>query len=148
MDREQFMALALDLARQAAESGEVPVGCIIVDADGKVIGKGCNTREETRSALGHAELTAIDEACKFLGDWRLTDCTLYVTLEPCPMCAGAMINARIGTIVYGAKEENFGSCGFIINLFSENYGHKPAIFGGVLAKECAEILKSFFSKKR
>lgn len=147
-DREHYMRLALDLAREAAEAGEVPVGCVIADAAGNVIGTGRNRREETHRADAHAEIEAIAMACKALGTWRLSGCTLYVTLEPCPMCAGAIINSRIPTVVYGAKEANFGSCGSVINLFEERYGHHPAIYGGVLADDCAAILTDFFSGLR
>ena len=147
-DREHYMRLALELAREAADAGEVPVGCVVVDAEGNVIGTGRNRREETHSASAHAEIEAIGMACKALGTWRLTDCTLYVTLEPCPMCAGAIINSRIPAVVFGAKEENFGSCGSVINLFEERYGHHPAIFGGVCADECAGLLSDFFGGLR
>ena len=148
MEHEKYMQAALELAKQAAASGETPVGCVITDGSGKIIGQGCNTRTETNSALGHAELSAIDEACRALGDWRLEGCTIYVTLEPCPMCAGAIINARIPTVVYGAREENFGSCGSVIDLFSERYGHHPAVYGGVLEHECSALLKEFFKQLR
>lgn len=147
-DREAYMAKALLLAEEAAAAGEVPVGCIITDSDGKVIGTGRNRREENKDACAHAEMLAIGEACRHMGDWRLEGCTLYVTLEPCPMCAGAIINSRIPTIVYGAKEEQFGSCGSVLNLFEERYPHKPAIYGGVKKDECAEVLRSFFKKVR
>lgn len=142
------MELALELARQSALEGEVPIGCVIVDAEGKVIGRGRNDRTQTSSALGHAEIRAIEEACRTLGDWRLEGCTLYVTAEPCPMCAGAIINARIPTVVFGTREDNFGSCGSIIDLFSENYGHHPAVYGGVLSDRCAELLRDFFKTIR
>ena len=148
MDREKYMAMALDLAREAAAVGEIPVGCIIADKNGKIIGRGRNTRQESRSALGHAELTAIDEACRNLGDWRLEGCTIFITLEPCPMCAGAIINARIPIVVFGAREENFGSCGSVIDLFSERYGHSPAVYGGILEADCAGLLRDFFRAKR
>lgn len=146
-ERKKFMSAALELAREAAEAGEIPVGCVIVRA-GKIIARGRNRREEGKSALAHAEIEAIAEACSALGDWRLADCTLYVTLEPCPMCAGAVINARVGELVYGAREENTGSCGSVINLFEENYGHKPKIYGGVLGGDCAALLTEFFEKVR
>lgn len=145
---EKYMQLALQLARKAAELGEIPVGCVIVDASGTVIGSGMNTREQSRSALGHAELSAIDEACRRLRDWRLSDCTMYVTVEPCPMCTGAIINARIPTLVFGAREENFGSCGSVIDLFSERYGHHPAVYGGVLEDECSALMRDFFKSLR
>ena len=141
MEREDYMQQALILAREAAACGEVPVGCVIADALGRVIGTGRNRREETHRADAHAEIEAIGEACAALGTWRLDGCTLYVTLEPCPMCAGAIINARVPVVVYGAKEPNFGSCGSVLNLFEERYGHHPAIYGGVLADECAALLR-------
>ena len=147
-DREACMARALDLAKEAAAHGEVPVGCVITGPDGRIIGTGRNRREETGDACAHAEVLAIREACKTLGDWRLEDCTLYVTLEPCPMCAGAVINSRIPTVVYGAKDALTGSCGSVINLFEERYGHKPAIYGGVLKDECTRVLSDFFAQVR
>lgn len=148
MEREDYMQQALILAREAAACGEVPVGCVIADALGRVIGTGRNRREETHRADAHAEIEAIGEACAALGTWRLDGCTLYVTLEPCPMCAGAIINARVPVVVYGAKEPNFGSCGSVLNLFEERYGHHPAIYGGVLADACAALLRQFFEKLR
>lgn len=148
MEHEKHMRKALELAQSAAEAGEIPVGCVITDKNGNIIGKGQNTREQTRSALGHAELNAIDDACRAMGDWRLEGCTIYVTLEPCPMCTGAIINARIPCVVFGAREENFGSCGSVIDLFSERYGHHPAVYGGVLEKECTTLLTQFFRKMR
>ena len=148
MDREDYMDLALELAKKAYDAGEIPVGCVITDASGKVIGRGYNTREETHDATQHAEMEAIREACRSVGDWRLSGCTLYVTLEPCPMCAGGIINSRIPTVVYGAKDENTGSCGSVINLFEERYGHQPALYGGVRAEQSAELLKDFFRKTR
>ena len=148
MDHENYMRLALAKAREAFDAGEIPVGCVIADKDGKVIGAGANTRERTRSALGHAELNAIDEACRSFGDWRLDGCTIFITLEPCPMCAGAIINARIPCVVFGAREENFGSCGSVINLFSERYGHRPAVYSGVLESEYTTLLTEFFRKIR
>ena len=119
MDREEYMEYALELAAQAAGESEIPVGCIIADADGNIIGRGRNKREESHDATHHAEIEAIREACRAVSDWRLGGCTIYVTLEPCPMCAGAIINSRIPTVVFGAKDENTGSCGSVINLFEE-----------------------------
>lgn len=148
MDREYYMDMALQYAREAYEAGEVPVGCVIVNKNGEVIGKGRNRREETHDASSHAEIEAIRQACAGMADWRLNDCTMFVTLEPCPMCAGGIINSRIPTVVYGAKDENTGSCGSVINLFEERYGHKPAVYGGVRRDECAEILRRFFEEKR
>lgn len=148
MDFEQYMRVALELAAAALDAGEVPVGCVITEASGKIIGRGQNTRERSRSALGHAELSAIDEACRACGDWRLSGCTLFVTLEPCPMCAGAILNARVSRIVYGAHEARFGSCGSVIDLFSENYGFHPAVYKGVLEVECRALLERFFQSMR
>lgn len=139
---------ALALAHEAEGAGEIPVGCVIVDAEGKIIGRGRNRREESGDATAHAEVEAIRQACESIGDWRLCDCTLFVTLEPCPMCAGAIINSRIPKLVFGARDENTGSCGSVINLFEERYGHKPSIYGGVKATESAALLKSFFEKRR
>lgn len=148
MDFERYMRLAIELADEAAEAGEVPVGCVVVDDNGAVIGRGRNRREEDSDATAHAEIGAIREACAARGSWRLDGCTLVVTLEPCPMCAGAVISARIPVLVYGAKEENTGSCGSVLNLFEERYGHRPAVYGGVLAGECEAQLRTFFKKLR
>ena len=148
MDFEQYMRAALELARTALEAGEVPVGCVIADGAGQIIGRGRNRRERTHRADAHAEMEAIAQACQARGTWRLDGCTLYVTLEPCPMCAGAIINARVPAVVYGAKEPNFGSCGSVLNLFEERYGHHPAIYGDVLADDCADVLRAFFSGLR
>ena len=148
MEREEYMSLALALAKEAAQAGEVPVGCVIADGEGRVIGRGRNRREESGDATAHAEMEAIRQACAALGNWRLEKCSIYVTLEPCPMCTGAIINSRIPTVVFGAREALSGSCGSVIDLFSENYGHKPAVFGGVLAEDCAALLRDFFRGKR
>ena len=148
MEREEYMALALALAKEAADAGEVPVGCVIADGEGRVIGRGRNRREESCDATAHAEVEAIRQACAALGNWRLEQCSIYVTLEPCPMCTGAIINSRIPTVVFGAREALSGSCGSVIDLFSENYGHRPAVFGGVLAEDCAALLRDFFRGKR
>ena len=137
------MRHALDLADEAAAAGEVPVGCVIV-RDGRIIGRGRNRREEERSALAHAEIDAIREACAALGDWRLSDCGLYVTLEPCPMCAGAILNARLKWLCFGARDDKTGSCGSVLNLFEENYGYRPAIYGGILEAECLARMQAFF----
>ena len=147
-DREQTMREALSLAEDAASQGEIPVGCVITDSDGRIIGRGRNRREETHDATAHAELEAIREACEALGDWRLEGCSLFVTLEPCPMCAGAIINARIPRVVFGAREENTGSCGSVIDLFSERYGHHPAVFPGVCEAESRALLQRFFRGRR
>ena len=148
MEYEKYMLEALSLAREAAENGDVPVGCVVVSPSGEIIGRGRNRREENRDATAHAEVEAIRAACAALGAWNLSGCALFVTLEPCPMCAGAIINARISTVVYGAKAENTGSVGSVINLFEERYGHKPAVYGGVLRDECARVLRSFFDGLR
>ena len=148
MEREEYMSLALALAKEAAQAGEVPVGCVIADGEGRVIGRGRNRREESGDATAHAEVEAIRQACAALGNWRLEKCSIYVTLEPCPMCTGAIINSRIPTVVFGAREALSGSCGSVIDLFSENYGHRPAVFGGVLAEDCAALLRGFFRGKR
>ena len=148
MEREKYMQMAMELAKQAYTEGEVPVGCVITDRTGQVIGRGRNRRQQLHDATAHAEVEAIREACAKLEDWRLEGCSIYVTLEPCPMCTGAIINSRIPTVVYGAREEFSGSCGSVIDLFSERYGHKPAVYGGVLKDEAAELLKDFFRNKR
>ena len=147
-DRERYMRQALELAKEAAENGEVPVGCVIVNAGGEVIGKGRNRRIEKNDATAHAEMEAIREASAALGDWRLEGCTMYVTLEPCPMCAGAIIMSRVSTLVFGAREALTGSVGSVIDLFSEKYGHSPAVFAGVCSDDCAEILHGFFTGRR
>ena len=147
-DREKYMRAALALAREAAADGETPVGCVVVSADGAIIGRGRNRREGRHDATAHAEIEAIRQACGAVGDWRLGGCALYVTLEPCPMCAGAILNARIPTVVYGAREANSGSCGSVIDLFSENYGFRPRVYAGVLGGECTAVLRSFFENIR
>lgn len=148
MEREFYMREALALAREAAAAGEVPVGCVVCDREGRVIGRGRNRRKALGDATAHAEVEAIRQACQALGDWRLEGCSLFVTLEPCPMCAGAILMARVPTVVFGAREALSGSCGSVIDLFSENYGHRPAVFGGVLAEECAALLTAFFRGRR
>ena len=148
MEHEQYMNEALALAREAAEAGEVPVGCVIVGPQGKVLGRGRNRREENADATAHAEIEAIREACAALGDWRLEGCTLYVTLEPCPMCAGAIINARVPAVYYGAREAQSGACGSVIDLFFERFGHQPTVSAGLCGDECAGLLKDFFRGKR
>ena len=145
--KKEFMYEALKLARQAAENGEVPVGAVIVK-DGKIIAKGKNEREAKQNALSHAEIEVINNACKKLGSWRLDDCEMYVTLEPCPMCAGAIINARIKTLVFGAYDPKAGSIDSVINLCDYPYNHKPEIYGGICEDECLEVLKDFFRKIR
>ena len=148
MDRdERYMREALALAEEAYEMGEVPVGCVVVFHD-EIVGRGKNRRESKRNALSHAEIEAINEACLRKGDWRLSECALYVTLEPCPMCAGAIINARIPQLYFGARDKAMGACGGIINLFEENFHHKPEIIGGILESGCTEILRRFFLQIR
>ena len=147
MTDADFMREALDLAAQAAAEGEVPVGCVIVDGD-QIVGRGRNRRESKKNALCHAELEAINEACSTLGGWRLWRCTLYVTLEPCPMCAGAIINARIARVVYGASDAKAGSCGSLTDLFALPFNHRPSVEGGLLEKESREQLQRFFRELR
>jgi len=147
-EQARYMSLALTLAQEAREDGEAPVGCVITDNAGAIIGCGRNRREKEKNAIAHAELEAITSACKALGDWRLTGCSLYVTLEPCPMCAGAIIMARIGKVFFGTRDALTGSCGSVINLFMEPYAHSTKITGGILADECSAILTGFFNKVR
>lgn len=142
-----FMNEALKLAREAADEGEVPVGAVVVLGD-EIVGRGRNRREKGKNALAHAELEAIDEACKRLGGWRLWQCDMYVTLEPCPMCTGAIINSRMKRLVYGASDYKAGSCGSIVNLFDLPYNHKPETVSGFMQEECAEILTEFFKQLR
>ena len=147
-DQEYYMSIALQLAQEAGADGEAPVGCVVVDSFGAVIGRGRNRREKTNSALAHAELEAIEDACSTLGDWRLSGCSLYVTLEPCPMCAGAIIMSRIDKLFYGARDDVTGSCGSVINLFMEKYGQSTQVVGGILADESSEVLSEFFKRLR
>ena len=142
-----FMREAMALAKMAEDIDEVPVGALIV-RDGKIIAKAYNTRESSKCATHHAEILAIEEACRVLGGWRLPGCTLYVTMEPCAMCAGAIINARIPRVVFGAPDLRFGAFGSLINLAEVPLNHKPEILGGVLGEENVEILRSYFKKKR
>lgn len=144
---ELFMEEALQLARQAAQEGEVPIGCVVTLGD-EIVGRGRNCRETGKNALGHAELVAIDEACRHLGGWRLWQCRLYVTLEPCPMCAGAIINARIPVVVYGARDPKAGSVDSVTQLFSMGYNHRPQVISGVLEESCAQLLREFFQTLR
>lgn len=148
LQHEEFMGLALKEALAALKRGEVPVGCVICDENGKIIASAGNRCEELHDATAHAEVEAIRAASAYKNDWRLDGCTLFVTLEPCPMCAGAIINARISTVVFGAKDEVKGSCGSVIDLFSENYPSHPAVFGGILAPKSTELLQSFFRGQR
>lgn len=144
---KKFMKEALKEAKAAAECGEVPVGAVIVK-DGEIISRGRNRREEKQNALSHAELEAINSACKALHSWRLDNCELYVTLEPCPMCTGAIINARIKTVIFGAYDIKMGSMDSVINLCDYPYNHKPEIYGGICEEECSLVLQEFFRKIR
>ena len=148
MEHEVYMRHAIELAKQCIPDGDVPVGCVIVSPDGTIIGEGRNRREADGSATSHAEVEAINMACKTLGTWRLSGCTLYVTLEPCPMCAGAIINARLDAVRYGAREEKSGCCGSVLNLFEERFNHHPRIYGGLLRNECQALLFEFFKNLR
>ncbi len=141
------MLRALELAREAGEEGEVPVGAVIV-CEGKIIAEGRNRREADKNALCHAEIEAIHNACRTLGGWRLWKCELYVTLEPCPMCAGAIINARIPQVVYGAADDKAGSCGSIVDLFELPYNHHPQVTAGFMQEEAAALLQDFFRRLR
>lgn len=147
MDHKYYMNLALELAREARADGDVPVGCVIVKG-GQVIGRGRNRREARGDATAHAELEAIRDACARTKSWRLHGATLYVTLEPCPMCAGGIINARIETIRYGARDDKAGCCGSVLNLFEERFNHRPRIYQGPLTEECEAILRNFFEGLR
>ena len=147
MDDLYFMDEALALAREAAQEGEVPVGCIIVRGD-EIVGRGRNRRETGKTALAHAEIEAIADACRNLGGWRLWECTLYVTLEPCPMCAGAIINARIPRVVYGASDSKFGAVRSVCSLFSMEFNHRPQVECGLMEQECAQLLTEFFRQLR
>ena len=147
MTDSELMGLALEEARKAAALGEVPVGAVVARS-GEVVAAAHNTRETEKNALHHAELLAIDAACKKLGGWRLWECELFVTLEPCPMCAGAILNARIPKVFYGARDSAFGACGGVTNLFMEQFPHRPALVGGILAEDCQAVLAEFFGKLR
>ena len=142
MTHEDYMQMAI-----AAAAGEIPVGAVVVCGD-TVLAAARNDREETHSPLGHAEVRAIEMACRVRGDWRLEDCTLYVTLEPCPMCAGGIISARIPEVYYGAKDAGFGACGSILNLFEEEFRHHPKLRGRILEEECKAVLQEFFRGMR
>ena len=141
------MREALDLAREAAAAGEVPVGCVIVRS-GEIVGRGRNRREEKQATASHAEMEAIAQANERLGTWRLADCELYVTLEPCPMCAGATVNARVDRIVFGTEEEAMGACGTAVSVTSLKNAFKPELYRGLLCEECTAILRRFFKARR
>lgn len=145
--KTEFMNEALRLAKEAAHEGEVPVGAVVTIGN-KIIGRGRNRREKGKNSLCHAEVEAINEACKRLGGWRLWECELYVTLEPCPMCAGAIINARIKNVVFGAYDKKNGACGSVVNLFNANFSFKPLCTGGFMEDECAQVLSDFFKNIR
>ena len=147
VDDEYFMREAIALARRAQELDEVPVGAVCV-RDGEIISRGYNTRESDRRATAHAEINAIEAACATLGGWRLPGVTLYVTMEPCAMCAGAVINARVERVVYGARDLRFGAFGSLIDLAEVPLNHKPEITRGVLEDECVALLKDYFAGKR
>lgn len=149
MTDEQYMSRALELAKKAAKMGEVPVGAVVVKrSSGEIVGEGYNLRESDKSPLAHAEIIAINEASRRLGGWRLIDCELYVTLEPCPMCCGAIINSRVERVVFGAYDKKAGSCGSVIDLFELPYNHRPQVTSGVLGEECSAILSEFFKTLR
>ena len=145
---EEYMEKALELARKAASRGEIPVGAIVVDKNGKIIGEGFNRREELQSPTAHAEVLAIEQAAKTLKNRRLLDCTLYVTLEPCPMCAGAVMNAGLKRLVYGAFDDKNGACASVAALFDEKFTHIPMVRSRVLKERCGEFLSEFFKDKR
>lgn len=147
MDKTEYMQLALDLAKQSAAEGEVPVGAVIVRG-GEVVATGRNRREAAKDALSHAELEAIRTACAVLGGWRLWECEMFVTLEPCPMCAGAILNARIRRVTFGAYDPKNGALASVMHMYDYPFTHKPAVEGGVLENECAEVLSDFFKKLR
>lgn len=147
MTDEYYMKRALELAHKAFDLGEVPVGALIVK-DGEIISEAYNLREKSKMSTAHAEILAIEEACRRLGSWRLEDCTLYVTLEPCPMCAGALINSRIGRVVYGVKDPRAGCLGSLLNFNSYPFNHNFTVDNGILKNECAQILNDFFMSRR
>ena len=147
MTDKDFMLLAIEQAKLSADELEVPVGAVVV-RNGEVVSVGRNRREYGKNALAHAEIEAIDLACKKLGGWRLWECEMYVTLEPCPMCTGAIINSRIRRLVYGASDYKAGSCGSVVNLFDLPYNHKPEVVSGFMAEECSALLSEFFAKLR
>ena len=148
MTHEDYMREALELARACVPDVDIPVGCVVAAPDGQIIGRGRNRREADRRATAHAEIEAIEQACAAVGSWRLSGCTLYVTLEPCPMCAGAIINSRIATVYFGAREAKSGCCGSVLNLFCEPFNHHPRIYGGLLEGECRGLLEAFFQELR
>lgn len=148
MDLEKYMRAALELAREAAEMGEVPVGCVVFDEAGEIIGRGRNRCEELPDACAHAETEAIRAACAARGSWNLSGCGLAVTLEPCPMCAGAIINSRLRRVVYGAADPKAGCCGSVTDLFALPFNHRPAVERGLRAEEASALLEAFFVRLR
>ena len=142
-----YMRRAIELAEKAKALGEIPVGAVVV-RNGEIIGEGYNLRETAHSAVSHAEIIAIEQACKAIGDWRLSDATIYVTLEPCPMCAGAIVNSRIKRVVFGAKDAAAGCCGSVLNFNSYPFTHSFDIEGGICSEECLQIIKEFFEERR
>ena len=146
-DDERYMKEAIRLAKKAYAIREVPIGCVIV-YDGKIIGRGYNKRTSLGNVLAHGEILAINKACRYMGDWRLEDCTLYVTLEPCPMCTGAILQSRLSRVVYGAADPKAGCCGGLLALTEENFDTHPAIYAGVLERECTALLRDFFAVRR
>ena len=147
MYKDEFMLAALELAREAADDGEVPVGAVVVRR-GEIVGSGRNRREKAKNALCHAEIEAVNDACGRLGGWRLWECELYVTLEPCPMCAGAIVNARIPQVYFGAYDVKNGCCGSVANILELENGFHPACQGGMMEDECSAVLSDFFRKLR
>ncbi|MBO5318725.1 MAG: tRNA adenosine(34) deaminase TadA [Ruminococcus sp.] len=146
---DEYMNRALELAKEAADEGEVPVGAVIVQRKtGRIVGEGRNMRENAKNALAHAEIMAIDMACRTLGGWRLPDCAMYVTLEPCPMCCGAIINSRIDQVIFGAYDLKSGSAASVQKMFDLPYNYRPELIGGVMEQECADLLSEFFRKLR
>ena len=144
-----YMKRALELAKLAFDDGEVPVGAVVVKkTTGEIVGEGRNMRENAKNALAHAEILAINQACGKLGGWRLPDCALYVTLEPCPMCCGAIINARIDEVYFGAYDYKSGSAVSVQNMFALPYNWQPETIGGIMEEECSELLKKFFRELR
>ena len=147
MEDLELMAAAMELAKEAAAEGEVPVGCVIARF-GEIVGRGRNRRESGKNALAHAEIEAINDACNHLGGWRLWECTLYVTLEPCPMCAGAIVNARIPRVVFGASDKKCGACGSVCDIFSMDFNHHPQVERGLMEAEASALLGEFFKNMR
>lgn len=148
-EKKKYMLLAFDEAKKAEAKGEVPIGAIIIDPEGKVVGRGYNRREIDQMATSHAEVLAIEEACKNIGFWRLIDCQLFVTLEPCAMCAGAIINSRIKKVYFGAPDPKAGACGSVVDLFAvEKFNHHPQVVRGLFKEQASRMLKDFFHQIR